>query len=628
MLGSWNMLDLKKISVPTWCALAVTLLSAWLLIRPHLSPLDIPYGDGRGFAARAIQLHGLLHSGQWSAFWEQVLTPTTFTLLPTYVLFWLVPTTGATGVTYGVVHTLAWHALLLLGVWGLLRELGLARLLPAVLLLTLANNYALDCTLYYYMDMSFAACALVALWWWARACLRQTRGAALAAGATAGALLFVKPGNAFTFLPCYAVATVALVGLWWWRLPRAERGLWVRKVAAGVGLWLAAFLPVLLLACGWTLIPNIVDRLLGQSSDYWAAAKETSPNPVLRWFYFPLCLSYFYSLLVLGLGGLIAILLFRWWPALKREPPLVVGQPERRVLAGMALGFLLFWGLVFAVIMQVKMTRGLTPMVPVLWICVLGWLALRWRLARTVTVLAALYFLVAHAQFAWGVAGHKQNRDTQSYVLQGDWLHRLPSQAPEAGAGASFTHHLLGMLTETGVTGGRVAVGTEMLYWNACSLNWVTQIPSWQQGRQAPFEFTTAADHQGSPVISGLTGAAALMLVVHPAVQYSREVFEFNARTAQYAMQKWDGTVARRVATFALGDGQPAVVLVVFRQPLDEATLKEYLQAHFPGRRADQLEGENFLLERRLPWKEYWRILRESRGGLKVDVIRPGVEKK
>ena len=620
-----QMLNVKKMSWVTWGSLVIVAFSAGAIIRPHLTSLDIPYGDSFNFTSRAIQMHGFLHSGQWGAFWEMLNAPLTFTLLPNYVLFWLVPTEWATGMTYGIIHTVIWHVLLWLGAWGLLRELGLVRLLPAVLLLVLANNNALDCTLYYYMDMSFSACSLVVLWLLTRVLMRQTRNAALAAGVGAGALLFVRPASGFAFLPCYAVAVAAFVGLRFSTFPSTQWRRWIYRILCGATLWLAAFLPVFALACGWTLIPTVVDHIVAQPGDYWAAGWETSQNPILHLLYFPLCLSYFYSVVAMGVCVVVTGLVSQLLPAMKRDLPIPSDDLKRCVLTGLVVGFVMFFGLFFSFVMHQKIIRGLTLMVPVLWIGTLGWMAIHWRLSRYITLFAVLYFLLAHAQFIWGVAGTKQNRDTQGYALNGDWLTRLPMQAPSLEEGPKITRSLLNMLAQCGVNEGRVAVGTEMLYWNECSLNWIAQFPYWQEGQKPPLSFTTLVDHQGNPMISRFAGASAFLLIVHPAVQYSREVYEANVRTAQYAMQKWTGSAARRVTTFTMGDSKPAVVVVAFKPFLTDSVQDTYLHDNFPpNHRAEQTEGEIFFLEHRLPWKEYWRIIRESREGLKVNVIRPG----
>ena len=590
----------------------IVMASAALLIRPHLTALDIPYGDGWGFASRAIELHGLLHSGQWAAFWNQLLSPATVTLLPTYALFWLLPTAWATGMTYGIIHTLVWHLLLWLGAWGLLRELGLSRLLPAVLLLTLANNNNMDSTLYYYMDATFAACALVALWLLVRALVQQTRATILAAGVVAGTLLLVKPGNTIIFLACYFVTVGVFVAVHFFSLPATSRGAWVGKVFRGLALWTVAFLPLFLVACYWTLIPAVVIRILGVTSSFRAGTNTM--EPLLRLFYFPLCLSYFYSFGVLALGGVALWVATRCLPWLRPGARLPLAPLPRLALWSLVAGFLLVWGGFFSFIMAQKVVRSIPLMVPVAWIALLGWLALRERAARSLTVLALLYFMLAHAQFAWGVVGAKQNRGTEGYVLEGDWLNRLPGQAPALEQPAAITRTLLNMLEQNGITHGKVGVGTEMLYWNNASLNWLAQLPDLQRGRTPALEFQTLVDSRGQPILPAFSGATAFLLMVHPSIQYSWAVYEFNVKTAQYAERKWKGSVARRVDVVSLGDGQAAVVLVAFDPTLRDPALADYLRENFHGQHSAEIENELKLSERRYSLQEYWRMLRAPPG--------------
>lgn len=582
-----------------------------LTIRPHLTPLDIPYGDGNWYISRAILLHGVLHDGQWQKFWELLNAPLTATLLPTCVLYWLIPTPWASPMTYGIVHTVAWHLLLMLGAWGLLREVGQSRLLPAIMMLSLASNNILDYTLYYYIDMSFAACALVALWLLVRAFRVRTKCSIVLAGIATGLLFFVKPGNTVVFLGCYGVAAATMLGIQSIMKPRDAGGAWFRGLIWGSSLWFAGFVPVLMLACCWTVIPHVVVRILASSSDFWAP--EPMANPLLRLFYFPLCLSYYYSFALLAVCGVMVGLLARWSPMLgdEQQSPVVAGH--KHPIIGLSVGFIVAWGLGFSFLMGFKIIRSLPLMLPILWITLFSWMAMRWRVTRTLTLFAAIYFGIAHAQFAWGVLGVKQNRGTEDYVLRGDWLNRLPAQVTSLEQPAAITKSLLSAMHNLGVTQGRVAVGTEMLYWNSGALNWLSQTPYFLRGEVPALEFATAVDHQGKPIVGYLSGATAFMLMVHPGIQYSREVFDFNVRTAQYAERKWKGSIARRIEILSMGDGKPAVVIIVFNNPLTESDLSAYLNENFPGRRSEFIERENKLLQSRLSIGEYWNMVKESR---------------
>lgn len=592
-------------------AIAVVAWSAVSIIRPHLTPLDIPYGDGWGFASRGIQMHGLLHSGHWSRFWDMLISPMTFTVLPTYLVFWLMPAAWASCAAYGVIHVVIWHLLLLLGLWGILKELRSLPLLLATLLLTLANNNVLDITLYYYMDMSFAASALVAIWLLVRGWNLQTRGAILASGIGAGLLLFVKPANAFMFMGWYVMACVMHFGTRWLMLSKSERGEWSLQMLRSVAVWGCAFLPFFILACGWTLVPNVIARFVGLSTDYWSS--ETSKNVLLRALYFPLCLSYYYSFAALSVSALLVGFMRLVSPSLENGGLNSQDSMARCSLIALSVSFVLAWGLTFSFVLPAKIIRSLTPMIPLLWVCLFGWLSMRWRLTRTVTCLAALYFMVVHAQFAFGVAGMKQNRGTESYTLNGDWINRLPSQKTALEEPVKITQSILSLLRQCGVQNGKVGVGTEMLYWNSTSLNWIAQEADLKQGNDPELRFVTLVDHQGNPILSSVLETRAFILMVHPAIQYSREVFDFNLRTAQYAVQKWDGLIASSVKSYSFGDGQPAIVIVVFKKPLDAHVCESYLKEVCPGRRSVQSERDESLFQSRLSFGEYWRMLRSSK---------------
>jgi len=597
---------IRKADWALWTLALAVVVSFVLVSRPHWTEADIPFGDGRWYTQQAIELHGLLFSGQWSKFWTLFCDLTTATLIPTYLLFILVPTVGATGPVYGIINCLAWHLIMACSIYGILRLAGRVNLAAPVFLMTVANNFVLDGSYYYYLDMSFAAMCLLSLFLLFRAFMSPVGVNFLWAGMGAGLIFFVKPGGAFVFIGLYGLA----MGLWMLAplmdKPRPLVGQLVSTSARRAAIWLAAFLPITLTAMFWNAAQRIIQQWVEtQQGTYFSEA--LNEGGLLRLFYFPLCLSYFYSFAVLAVLVVVAAFWFLQGARSSKTPePLTDGA--HRAMGILAVVFVVIWGLVFSFVMTFKPIRSLPLMIPVLWLVLFTLTGLRRLPARRLLILAVAYFAVAHVQFAWGPA-IKSNRLAETYHVSGDWMNRLPAKAPDAEAGLGITRMLQSSLAKMGVTTGVVAVGTEMLYWNSCSLNWISQLDDLRMGHVPQITFKTAADNKGNPIEIALKSMSAMVLLVHPQIQYSKGVYDFNVKMANLAMQQWQPKGLAKAQVLSMGDGKPAVVLVAFNKPLSDAELNQIMTGSFPGGYS-AFSALDDVFGRRLGWRDLWRLMR------------------
>ena len=592
-------------------SLSLAALTSFLLIsRPHWTTADIPFGDGRWYAQQAIELHGLLHSGQWAKFWDLLCAPTTVTLVPSYLPFFLFPSSLVNGVTYGLINCASWHLILAYALYGISRLLGRPAMAGPIFLLVAANNFAMDASYYFYLDMPFASVCILALYFLLRAFAEPGAKRYAVAGLVAGLTCFVKPGGSFVFLGLYGMTLAAWLICPVVLKPRQSLALTARDAWKKMWPWTITFLPLLVVAASWNLVQRILQQWVeNQGGNYYAEALTV--KGLMRLFYFPLCLSYYYSFLLLGLLTVLVVL--KVWVIPSKPGAQTFGSHTAwRMMMLASVVFILVWGLVFSWGMTFKPIRSLPLMLPILWLAVFSLPVMRGLSARLIGMSAITYFLCVHAQFVTGCL-EKSTRSAETYHLTGDWINRLPARAPNAHNAIGITRGLVSALQQMGVSGGNVAVGSEMLYWNSCSLNWLTQLQDLAAGSQPKITFKTAVDNKGNPIRSSFDSVSALVLPVHPSIQYSREVYRLNVVIAQYIAQHWqpDGRALMNVLKF--NDGEPGVALVVFKRALALEEWDALVHASFPAGYS-AFAADNEMFNKRLTWREMWRIINSQKG--------------
>lgn len=533
----------------------------------------LPFGDSGKFYQDALRLYGYIHSGQWSNALSTLAEPSK-NFFPSTFLFMFLPAQYANSAGYGFLNSISWHLLTMAGIWIFLKTLNLRKFSIPVFLLVCANNYAMDPTYYYYMDLPFMGLTLLALALTVKALKEATTRNIIACGAVAATAFWAKPPNALinTGLIICLIGGVLLTKL------IADRnkgtGLALIRFAA---FWMIGFFPIFLLALPCGALESIVDVIyLNEVSNVFYS--ELTVKGMMRLFYFPLCLSFYYSLPVVA-ALLATLFICRFTPQLKNSIADQTGpnlKKEDFVILNWLFGvFILFWGLYFSFAMSNKLIRSLPLMLPILWIILFAATPLRTLRTRIVLPLCILFFALPFIQKQQGFLKNKQNRNPETYHLTGDWANRWPSKHPNLAQGTTTTDQLKTLLNQSGIYGGRISVGSEMIFWDVSTLyNWCNQ-ESLRRGQPPAYYFNCFAPGRFTkPIRSLMENLDALLLILEPRVQYNPNLYKLNVDLANYAMKNWKGSEAK-VNIVYNAMKQPAVCVVAFNQPLKGELLEK-----------------------------------------------------
>jgi hypothetical protein len=585
-----------------WITLGVALLSTVLLCLGPVTSETVPFGDGQAYARRALQLHGLLHSGRWDGFVKALCTPSTSIFPPSYLIFLLLPTSLAGGATYGLVSCLTWNVLLACGVFGIARVLQLTAMAPAAMLILTANNLALDSVYFFHMDLMFFAWATICLYLQLRAWEAPAFARSFILGASLSGLIFIKPANSAIMLPLFFVAecvqflyqTISRPDL-----TRIQLGRWLvrRIVAMAIGL-----LPGAALSLSFGSFQTVVLLILSnQKSTYFSTILPV--NPLIRLLYFPLCLTYFYHLgLLLFIVG-IAWGLSRFW--IVETSPLRI----REYLIPLIVAYLVVWGFFFSFVLDAKVIRSLPFMLTVIVFAVMSVSVFRSAPALLIMGLAAVYFGTMQLQTFVGIFGAR-GTDPETFALGSDWLWNQPPDKAIARGEPEITRSVVAHIRDAEITTGTVGVGSSDLVLGPSSLNWSAQMDALLSGQEPALQFESLVDAHGQPIREGIEGVKALLLMLDPKMPISRGTYEFNRKVAEYALAYWEPNGAK---IFRLGwpESPAAMMLIRFNEPLQGRVLDACMSKIAPAgfskffQQAAQLEGTQLgLIE---SWNLLWR---------------------
>ena len=556
-------------------ALLVAVLLTLVQARGLLDSTLIPFGDGGSFYKYALRLYGMLHSGQWMAFLDLLAEPTK-NLFPTSILFLFLPANFATSAGYGFVNSLGAHVFLAIGVYLFLRSLKAESLTIAILLLTCANVLAFDPTYYFYMDFAFSALVIMSLGMGAIAVRDPCRRNMIWAGICAAIPFLAKPSNAFITL---GLLGLFMAGALITRVVQEKRERWLPFIGRLIGLWSAGFIPGVLLAAYLGGFETILNQIGAYTlHDGWLT--QMSETGITRWLYFPLCLSFYYSIpFVLGFS--IALLICRYafqgkiavW--LRAVPPDHSERLVKVILFWSVVSFVILYGLYFSFVLQTKVIRSLPFMLPILWVALLIGTPLRHLRASVVTLFSLMFFCVVWMQAETGMVVDKVNRSAVYYEIKGDWYNRWPARRPDLTQGAAITHHLYRLLQQAGVQEGKVAVGSQMMFWGPGDLGTVCNQNALRRGEPEAYIFTNFGSVEDfPPVRHQYENVNALLLVLEPGAQYSRVIYEQNVRLANHALGVWNGSVADVLLT-RNARGDPSVGVVAFYDVFTDELLED-----------------------------------------------------
>jgi hypothetical protein len=571
-----------------------------------LSENVMPFGDGEHYLLRAFTLYGFLHSGQWAQFWDLLTLPRQSIAPLHYWIFFLLPRAWAGVTSYGLIQAVTTYGLLAWGVWGLCRALERPAWTPALFLFCATQNISLEYNYFYFVDLPFYALGTVVLAWQVSAWREDRWPISFRSGLGAGLLFWVKPANAVIFTATYLLAEAIWIAVAWHRArPTGAQRPWLGKIARHLGAIAAGFMPVTLLAlaCGGI---QAIARLVDANEGSGIFVTHLECTGLLRFFYFPLCLSFFYHvglLVMIGVTITLGLILVRSGKEAAPPSPFFPGH----FLLPLLIAYLVL-GEFFSFGMANKEMRSLLLVLPVLWLAIF-WLLDRWRLRPALVFLgAAFYAACGYSQIFFNTFD-SHSISTQSYQLQDDWLERLPQSESTDPEGMQFTRDLFSALRRNLPDGGKVAIGTEQMFVTSESLAWVAQKEITLDGGVSPYEFHNFLTHDGKGEPGALLDSRGIFLCSFPEFQYSPEVSKASGRLAQYTHDKWENSYAKITPIEIAPDGLVGF-LIVPKEPLDEAHLTELLQ----GANVPELPAHNeFTLfnDRRLSWAECLEILRK-----------------
>ena len=571
-----------------------------------ISEQALPFGDGEHYALRAMTLYGFLHSGQWSRFWDVFTFPKQSLAPLHYWLFFLLPRAWAGMTAYGVVQGVTTYLLLALGIWTLCREMDRPAWTPALFLLCAVQNTSIDDSYFYFADMPFMAMAIMALAWQVRAWRKGDWQSSVASGVGLGLLFWVKAPNAIIFTVTYLIAEIVYAVIAW-RESKSEYP-WRDRIARHLAAVVLGSVPIILaaLVCGG--FQSIIRQIeQNEVSDIFATTLH-GPG-LLRLFYFPLCLTFFYHAgmmtLVLAVMGIAAWKMNRGPIMAGASPFPQTPFPASRLLPLMAAYVVL--GEFFSFGEECKGMRSLLVLLPVMWLAVF-WVLEKWRVRPGLVFLAALaYGGIAFSQILFNTFG-TMDVPTEGYQLEGDWLGRLPQDHGNAPQNVGLTDSLLDMLRHALPDGGKVAIGSEQIHVTSESLAWDLQHNLALRGEPAPFIFENFLQVDGKCCRSALVNARAVIFYVHPALQYSRAVYDESGNLLRYIAATWPGEKLAQILPLKTEDDQILGALVITAAPLTDAQVTRLIEAT----NSVELPPDsqfNPPVEKRLTWAEYSDIL-------------------
>jgi hypothetical protein len=361
------------------CFFLALVIAAILSLHTALAPV-LPIADGQGYAMRAFALYGFLHTGQWAKFGELLARPNQ-SILPLHaVLFFMLPKSLAGTAAFVALQNVATYLLLAYAVFMMSQVLNRPAWAPVVFLLGAVNNIALTDFYAFYLDMSFLSVGLLVVAFQMKAWSENRAPTSLLAGVFLGLLFLVKPANALIFLAVYMIAEISYAANAL-RLCRekSDRKHRLLNLFENWGCQLLGLIPVLgvVLLCGGaqTILQLIEQNEVSQKATHLACAG------LLRLLYFPLCLSVFYHVILLG--GLLAgaIILSRWIPVAGTEE--APAPFPMRLFIPILISYLVL-GEFFSFWMLVKPMRALLLMLPLFWFAFCWiWEKRRLRLSRS-----------------------------------------------------------------------------------------------------------------------------------------------------------------------------------------------------------------------------------------------------
>jgi hypothetical protein len=574
------------------CLISAVVMAAILSLHIIEAPL-LPIADGQGYAMRAFALYGYLHTARWDSFWTLLGRPNQSLLPPLDLLFFLLPKALAGTAAYVILLNGTTYLVLAGAVFLMARVLRRPAWAPAVFILCSVNNIALIDFYAFYLDMPFLALALLTIAFQMKAWSGSGRATAVIAGILLGLLFFVKPANALIFFATYLISelcfAVHVVRSGATKKDRRDR---LRHLAINAGYKLVGFIPVLAAAFFCDAAQTILQLIEQNEVSQTGAPLEN--GGLLRLFYFPLCFSVCYHVLLLGGLILAALLASRWIPLAKKEESATAFPMQLLIpilISYVILGeFFSFW-------MLVKPVRALLLMLPLFWFG-FGWIWEKRRLRpEPLFFVAILYASLAFSQKAFNVLGTRDQLVEANYQLtMASWA-EMPSAWHR---GWNLNLAICDFISRDLPPSGIICVNAIE---TRNALAWRLQKGSLLEGKNPPYEVRNLFDYKGEYYDQSLLGANRVALITLFAVQSSRTAWLQSMGILDYGDGAWCGANALgRLEDMPSIRGEPIGHEFVLEQPLTQADVDQanrsapfFTAAKTPGNgMTDSIYGRHF----------------------------------
>ena len=547
-----------------------------------------PAGDGLGYATRAFALYGFLHTGQWSAFANLVVRPCQSILPPNDPLFFLLPKGLAGPNSYAVTMWLATFGLLAWAVCEIGRALDRREWAAPLFLLCVVHTIALSDFYAFYLDETFLALALLAAARQIRAWRNGTAASQATAGALIGALFWLKPANALIVVGVFVLSEMVHAFLAARSKPSVPPG----KHRTRHRWWLLAGF---LLVAGGAFACGAGQTIIGLFDDN-EVHPLTTPlqcTGLLRFFYFPLCVAYYYHVVALVAVLLLAVVVARWIPRLGVHFP---GTPfPLHYFLPIAIGYLIL-GEFFSFFMAVKPMRFLAIILPIAWVGIFHFLENRRVPLVALYLFALLYTGLALSQKAFGVLPVTSQLVEDNYQLAWKSWIELPRSW---NYGLGLKNSLCSTIQDA-ITPGAVCVNSIEL---RDALFWRLDRDDLLAGRASRAPVKILFNQRSQCYENALIGAHYLVLITFGGTQTSKTSWLLSEGLLGYANEVWFQQ-ERRIDEMPLPglNGAPSGFLLRFHPPLAPAEVRAAIttlraQTTPPsedGDRVNRIEGRHY----------------------------------
>ena len=573
-----------------------------LILSLHAAYASInPVGDGEGYAIRGFALYGYLHSGQWINFWNLFERPNQSICPLHYLVFFVLPQSLAGTSSYVIIQDFVTFLILAFAVWKLCHVLRRPEWAPVIYLLCSVNNVALSDFNLFYLDMEFFALGLLSIALQVSAWEKRRFFGSFLSGLTLGSLFWIKPANAVIFLATFTLSEAAhAVSVF---ASKSEKGLGQRFL----GLcrhWLdqsLGFFPVLCMAMfcggGQTILQLIHNNEVYQSST------PLECGGLIRLFYFPLCLSFFYHVILLGF-----LLLAAFW--VNRSISDKDNQKEItlfpfHLFIPIAVAYLIL-GEFFSFGMLLKPMRSLLILLPIVWIAGC-WVGEKFRLRVELMFLVALaYTFFAFSQKAFDLLDTRSAPREDTYQLSADSWTQMPSPWFR---GIGVNRAICDGVRKNAPPSGIICVNSielqKLLTWRLDSTDLLC-------GKPPSYEIRNIFNSKGDYFNQSLVGAYLFILKISPAVQANEVVRLESMDILDYCNKLWtEKREGVRGVELHADSGEPLGYEIFFSHPLTKDEIASANQSvPFSKMRQEVDDGSSSFEGRHFSRAEAWQLLK------------------